>query len=110
MREPSRNSSGRVARTTTAGKLLQAVLAGGEVDAERLARYLGMSTTKLRECRDGVRALDLERQIVLAGVVAVLAPEHARLARRLHAQAQSALRVREGAVASHFVYPQTYLR
>jgi hypothetical protein len=58
----------------------------------------------LRECRDRIRPLDVEHQILLAALATVVAPEHARLARRLHAQAQSALRVREGSVDSHSVY------
>ncbi len=93
-----------VSARTTAGRLLDDVAASGSIDLVMLARRLGITVARIAECRLGLRPLELETQIVLAGVVTVLAPQHARLARRLHAQAQSALRVREGAVESHQTY------
>jgi hypothetical protein len=97
---------------TTAGKLLQVLEAGGQHDLSQLARRIGIPVRQLHECRDGSRPLELEGQILLAALVVEVAPEHARLARRLHAQAQSALRVRNGEVDSHSTYcsPWTDLR
>lgn len=78
--------------------------ASGHDDLAPIARQIRVSVRHLRECRDGIRPLETESQILLAALATVLAPEHERLARRLYAQAQSALRVREGAVDSHSVY------
>jgi hypothetical protein len=92
------------AKVTTAGRLLRAMAASGHGDLGLIGRQIKVSTRRLQECRDGIRPLDVEQQILLAAVATVLAPEHERLARHLHAQAQSALRVREGSVDSHSVY------
>ena len=91
-------------RITTAGRLLDVVSAGG-LDLAQLARHLRVPARQLRACRDGATSLEPETQILLAALVMELAPGHALLARRLHAQAQSALRVREGEVESHATYP-----
>lgn len=89
---------------TTAGRLLISVEATGTVTFEQLAGHLGVPTDWLRECRDGERTLEVEAQILLAALVMLLAPEHEPLARKLHGQAQSALRVRNGSVESHMTY------
>lgn len=88
-------------RLTTAGLLLRDLFQSGRVDFAQLAKRMQVSVSRLIACRDGKRALDLEAQIRLAGLVMELAPEHARRARHLHAQAQSALRVQSGTVESH---------
>ena len=92
------------ARLTTAGRLLAAIEERGTADLARLAWHLGVPQERLAECRDGVRPLDVEVQIRLATLVLTVAPEHGRLARQLEAQAQSALRVEQGAVSSHRTY------
>ncbi len=89
---------------TTAGRLLISVEATGTTTFEQLAGHLGIPVEWLRECRDGGRTLELEVQILLAALVMLLAPEHEALARKLHGQAQSALRVRNGSVESHMTY------
>jgi hypothetical protein len=89
---------------TAAGKLLDAVSTTGAIDLPLLARRMGTSAHRLQACRDGMLALEPELQIVLAALVMEISPDHATRARRLHAQAQSALRVREGSVESHTVY------
>lgn len=89
---------------TTAGRLLVSIEATDTVTLDVLANHLGVPAEWLRECRDGSRTLELEVQILLAALVTMLAPEHAALARHLHGQAQSALRVREGAVESQMTY------
>ena len=91
-------------RLTTAGRLLQVVTVDGATDIVRLARRLGIPARRLRACRDGEQPLEPELQILLAALVLEVSPEHAALARQLHAQAQSALRVREGVVESHSTY------
>ena len=89
---------------TTAGRLLVSVEVTGTVTIEKLAGHLGVPVEWLRECRDGTRTLEVEAQILLAALVLLLAPEHEALARKLHGQAQSALRVRNGSVESHMTY------
>ncbi len=89
---------------TTAGRLLVAIEATSTVTLDELATHLGVPVDWLRECRDGTRTLELEVQILLAALVTMLAPEHAALAKHLHGQAQSALRVRNGAIESHMTY------
>lgn len=89
---------------TTAGRLLTSVEAAGAVTLEQLAGHLGIPVEWLCECRDGARTLDLEVQILLAALVMLLAPAHEPLARKLHGQAQSALRVRNGSVESRMTY------
>ena len=91
-------------RFTTAGRLLDAVSTSGTIDLALLARRLGTPVQRLQACREGMLALEPELQIVLAALVMEVSPEHGSPARRLHAQAQSALRVRAGAVESHAVY------
>jgi hypothetical protein len=95
--------SGRRPRTT-AGRLLLAVEATGSTTLEELARHLGLPVRWLEECRDGKRTLEIEAQILLSALVLMLVPELAAQARHLHGQAQSALRVRNGAVESHMTY------
>ena len=104
MIEPTDESRATPAKGTTAGRLLQAMAANGHDDLATIARQIGVSVRRLRECRDGIRPLDVEQQILLAALATVVAPEHGRIARRLYAQAQSALRVREGSVDSHSIY------
>ena len=89
--------TGTNTKLTAAGRLLQAVEASGAIELSHLAGRLGISMRRLEECRDGVRALNLEH-----------APEHARLASKLHGQAQAALRMRDGDVATHSVYYQRH--
>ena len=89
---------------TTAGRLLISVEATGTTSLEQLSEHLGIPVDWLRECRDGLRTLELEVQILLAALVMLLAPEHEALARHLHGQAQSALRVRSGVIESHMTY------
>jgi hypothetical protein len=91
-------------RLTTAGRLLQLLASDGATDLTLLARRLGIPTRRLRACRDGEQPLEPEVQMLLAALVLEISPEHASLARQLHAQAQSALRVREGLVVSHPTY------
>jgi hypothetical protein len=91
-------------KSTAAGRLLEAVSATGSVDLALLARRLGTPAQRLQACRDGMLALEPELQIMLAALVMEVSPVHASRARQLHAQAQSALRVREGSVESHTVY------
>lgn len=91
-------------RLTSAGHLLQLVTKDDAVTLPWLARRLRVPSERLRACRSGEGSLIPEIQILLAALVMELSPEHSPLARRLHAQAQSALRVREGAVESHAVY------
>jgi hypothetical protein len=91
-------------RLTSAGQLLRLVTKDDAVDLPWLARRLKVPAGRLRACRDGRGSLEPEVQILLAAFILELSPEHSSLARRLHAQAQSALRVREGAVQSHAVY------
>ena len=91
-------------RRTSAGHLLKLITKDDADVLPRLARCLKMPAGRLLACRDGRAALEPEVQIVLAALVLELSPEHSQLARRLYAQAQSALRVREGAVESHAVY------
>lgn len=90
---------------TTAGRLLADITSDGALDMDQLARRLTVPAQRLRACRDGSRALELEHQLMLAALVVELAPQHGSLARRLYAQAQSALRMRLGAVDSHLIYP-----
>ena len=104
----SEQGGSKSVRVTTAGKLLQALEAEGAHDLSRLAQRIGISARRMGECREGIRPLEIEEQILLAALVMEIAPEHGRLARRLHAQAQSALRVRNGEVDSHFVYQQRW--
>jgi hypothetical protein len=92
------------AKLTTAGRLLDAIVDSGAIDLAYLAHRLNVPKRRLEECRTGGAALELEVQIRLAPMVMLLAPQHQRLARRLHSQAQSALRVREGAVQAHTTY------
>lgn len=105
------DGNGNSARTpkhlTSAGRLLRAVADNGAIELPRLARHLNVSARLLQACLDGERPLEIELQIMLAALVLELAPhpQLAPLARRLHAQAQSALRVREGAVSSQATYP-----
>jgi len=89
---------------TTAGRLLLSVEASGSTTLGQLAKHLGVPEEWLRECRDGERTLELEVQILLAALVLLLAPEHTALARHLHGQAQSALRVKNGSIESHMTY------
>jgi len=91
-------------KLTSAGHLLQLVTKDDPLAMPRLARQLKVPFDRLRACRDGQGSLEPEVQMVLAALILELSPEHSQLARRLHAQAQSALRVREGAVESHAVY------
>ncbi len=91
-------------RLTTAGRLLAAVHERGSVDLAEIAKMLHVPVAYLEECRDGERTLELEVQLLLAAAALTLAPDHARLARQLHAQAQSALRVQQGTVATHPTY------
>ena len=91
-------------RLTSAGHLLRLVTKDDAVNLPWLAQRLRVPIGRLRACRDGQGSLEPEVQILLAAFILELAPEHSSLARRLHAQAQSALRVREGAVESHAVY------
>lgn len=91
-------------KMTTAGRLLAAVHESGIVELAEIARILHVPAHFLEECRDGQRALETEVQILLAAAVLSAAPEHARLARQLHAQAQSALRVQLGVVPTHPTY------
>lgn len=90
---------------TSAGRLLRAVVKDGTIELPRLARQLNVPVRRLQACQDGERPLEVELQIILAALVMALSPRHAPLARRLHAQAQSALRVREGSVSSQATYP-----
>ena len=92
-------------KLTTAGRLLALVTTDDELDLARFARRLKVPERHLRECREGMRSLEPEIQLLLAALVVEVAPAHAAHARRLHAQAQSALRVREGLVKSHVVAP-----
>lgn len=91
-------------KLTRAGRLLQLVTAGGGIDLDRIGRWMHVPAHALETCRDGLGSLDPEVQLVLAAVVLELAPQHAAQARRLYAQAQSALRVQQGLVQSHITY------
>ncbi len=91
-------------RLTTAGRLLLAVHESESADLAELAKMVRVPVSHLEECRDGERTLDLDVQILLAAAVLALAPSHERIARQLHAQAQSALRVAQGAVSTHPTY------
>jgi len=91
-------------KRSSAGHLLQLITKDDAIALPRLARCLKVPAGRLRACRDGQATLEPEVQILLAALVLELSPEHSQLARRLYAQAQSALRVREGAVESHAVY------
>lgn len=90
---------------TAAGRLLAAVTANGSIDLTELAQRLNVPVYRLRDCRDGADLLPPEVQLVLAALVVELSPPHASLAHRLYAQAQSAMRIRKGAVESHLTYP-----
>jgi hypothetical protein len=91
-------------KLTSAGHLLRLVTKDDAIVLPQLARHLKVPAGRLRACRDGQAALEPEVQLMLAALVLELSPEHSQHARRLYAQAQSALRVREGAVESHAVY------
>ena len=92
-------------KLTSAGRLLRVLMASGAMEISQLAKWLGVSVGRLKACHDGERPLDVEAQIMLAALAMEIAPAHHQLARRLHAQAQSALRVREGFVPSQSSYP-----
>jgi len=91
-------------KPTRAGRLLQLVTIEGKITCTRIAERLQIPEHELRACRDGARALEPEVQLVLATLVLEIAPECSLLAHRLHAQAQSALRMKQGAVESHMTY------
>ncbi len=90
---------------TAAARLLAAATGTGAVDLVYLAQRLKIPVDTLQACRDGSAALRPEVQIVLAALIVELSPPHASLARRLYAQAQSALRLQTGVVDSHLTYP-----
>ena len=92
------------AKQTAAGRLLALIAKGEAFDFARVARCLVVPERYLRECRDGLRRLEPEVQVLLAALVMELAPEHAHAARRLHAQAQTELRLRQGVVGLHQTY------
>jgi hypothetical protein len=95
---------------STAERLLRAIEAGASASFRELALMTRVSERRLKECRDGIRPLDLDAQMRLAAAVMELAPQHKRLAYRLYGQAQSALRTSDNNEALHQVYPRSHLR
>jgi hypothetical protein len=91
-------------KMTRAGRLLQILTTSDEDICTRIARRLKVPVHDLMACRDGSRPLEPEVQILLAALVLEIAPQCAPLAHRLYAQAQSALRVKEGVVEAHLTY------
>jgi hypothetical protein len=102
--EPKVDAQIKRRRTSTVARLLTALAASNAIPFDVLARRIGIAPRKLAECQEGTRELDLETQARLAAVVTASAPQHAKLARRLQAQAQSALRIRDGSIEGHQSY------
>ncbi len=97
-------------KITAAGRLVALVTTDSVLDLARLARSLAVPERHLLECRDGLRRLEPEVQMLLAAYVMEGAPQHAAVARRLHAQAQSEYRVRERSIDSHETYDRPPFR
>ena len=75
-----------------------------------LAHHLGVPRRTLFQCRDGAAQLDPATQMKLAALVLTLVPDQERGARRLFAQAQTALRMEAGSVEGHVSYPKEPFR
>lgn len=101
---------GPVHRETTAERLLKVVHESSAAGLREIAKFSRISEQRLTDCRDGVRMLEPELQMRLAAAVMELAPEHRRLAHRLFAQAQSALRTSLAEDTSHRSYPRIHFR
>lgn len=97
-------------RPGSAARLLSAIGTTSPEAIEALAQALGVELADLLECGAGVRVMSLELQVQLAAAVAELVPEHARPARRLHAQAQAALRMEAALTERHLTYPKEHFR
>ncbi|HYD53684.1 MAG TPA: hypothetical protein VEA99_13700 [Gemmatimonadaceae bacterium] len=97
-------------RLTTAGRLLATLAESEQVDLVDLARRLGIPATRLEECRQGLRPLELEAQMRLAAITLLVAPELRRRAQALYNQAQAALRMQAGEDRNHMTYPREFFR
>jgi len=93
-------------RLSTAGRLLVAICRDDTVLLDEIARRARISRRQLEECRDGIRALELEEQLRLAAALIGIAPKYERRAHTLYGQAQAALRMREDPGRSHQFYPR----